>query len=528
MLKHCKICGKEFETKKNRTICYDKHTRICEICGKEFELHWPYTQKTCSSNMCRAQHIRNVSNSKKKVCELCGKEFAPKSPRQKYCEGPHIRRCIVCGTEFEYSKESKNKKTCGSKECIQKLRENTTSLRFGVSNAMKSEIVKERVKETNQLRYGVDWPSQNPTIHEKMENSLESRFGKRFSSQIPECRCKFESTMESRYGGKYTMNSEELRSKVIETMMKRYNVPFYCMTEDYHKFQRNLISKINKKFGSLLEMHNIEYEFEYRIQNRSYDICIPSSKLLIDIHPTITHNSYMSIYDASSNGLDKMYHFNKTKLASDHGWRCINVFDWDDWDKIINLIKQPKFIYYARTLKLSEVSKKQCDEFENTYHLQGTCYGQSVRLGLYNNAGDLIQIMTFGKPRYTHKYDWELLRLCTKSEIRVVGGASKLFAYFKKHYEGSIISYCDRSKFNGSVYEKLGMMHDHSTDPAKVWSKDTFKITDNLLRTRGYDQLFGTNYGKGTSNEELMIEHGWLPVYDCGMSVYEYRPNMKI
>ena len=27
-------------------------------------------------------------------------------------------------------------------------------------------------------------------------------------------------------------------------------------------------------------------------------------------------------------------------------------------------------------------------------------------------------------------------------------------------------------------------------------------IIDNLLRQRGFDQLFGTNYGKGTSNEK--------------------------
>ena len=64
--------------------------------------------------------------------------------------------------------------------------------------------------------------------------------------------------------------------------------------------------------------------------------------------------------------------------------------------------------------------------------------------------------MTFGKPRYNNKYQWELLRLCTQPKYRVVGGASKLFQYFIKIYNPeSIISYCDRSKFNGSVYENI-------------------------------------------------------------------------
>lgn len=56
----------------------------------------------------------------------------------------------------------------------------------------------------------------------------------------------------------------------------------------------------------------------------------------------------------------------------------------------------------------------------------------------------------------------------------------------------------------------------------KIWSKGNIRITDNLLRQRGYDQLFKTTYGKGTNNEQLMLNNGWLPIYDCGQSVYEY------
>lgn len=48
-------------------------------------------------------------------------------------------------------------------------------------------------------------------------------------------------------------------------------------------------------------------------------------------------------------------------------------------------------------------------------------------------------------------------------------------------------------------------------------------ITDNLLRQRGFDQLFNTNYGKGTSNEELMLEHDFLPIYDCGQITFIYK-----
>ena len=70
------------------------------------------------------------------------------------------------------------------------------------------------------------------------------------------------------------------------------------------------------------------------------------------------------------------------------------------------------------------------------------------------------------------------------------------------------------------------MIHYRDTKPNNIWSKGRRKITDNLLRQRGYDQLFNTSFGKGTSNEELMIKDNWLPVYDCGQGVFEYRKEI--
>lgn len=132
--------------------------------------------------------------------------------------------------------------------------------------------------------------------------------------------------------------------------------------------------------------------------------------------------------------------------------------------------------------------------------------------------------MTFGKPRYNKNYDWELLRLCSIPDYAVVGGAERLWKYFiSRHQSDSVISYCDLSKFKGDVYTRLGMSLDFVNEPSKIWSKKSEMITNNLLRQRGYDQLFNTNYGKGSSNEELMLENGWLPVYDCGQARYVWN-----
>lgn len=103
-----------------------------------------------------------------------------------------------------------------------------------------------------------------------------------------------------------------------------------------------------------------------------------------------------------------------------------------------------------------------------------------------------------------------------------------MFKYFTSTYEvESVISYCDYSKFTGEVYEQIGMKLVRQTPPQEVWSRNSSKITANLLRQRGFDQLFNTDYGKGADNEVLMLQHGWLPVSDCGQLVFAYSSNKE-
>lgn len=178
---------------------------------------------------------------------------------------------------------------------------------------------------------------------------------------------------------------------------------------------------------------------------------------------------------------------------------------------------------YARKCELRAIDHKEADAFEDLYHLQGKCRGQTHCYGLYYN-NDLVSVMTFGTPRWNRSYEYELLRLCTRSDIKVIGGAERMLKRFiQDHHPKSIISYCDISKFSGDVYTRIGFTRLKDTDPNLVWSKGKKHITNNLLMRRGFDQLFNTNYGKGTSNNELMIQHGWKPVYDCGQMVFEMR-----
>lgn len=363
-----------------------------------------------------------------------------------------------------------------------------------------SKEINSKIKQTNLKKYGVKYPIQNKDISKKAIENMKL-------------------TNKKRYGVSYNWQSTLVREHIKQTNLDKYGVPYFCMREECYSKNGFTISKINKHFANLLDEYNIEYKSEFHIKNKSYDFKI--GNILLEINPTYTHNSTNTVWfhNSAREPLSKNYHIEKTKLALDNGYRCIHIWDWDDTNKIINILKLKETIY-ARNCKIKEVSIEDASEFLNDYHLQGSCKNQSIRLGLYYK-NILVQIMTFGKPRYNKNYEYELLRLCSHKDYKIVGGAKRLFKYFMKNYKpNSIISYCDNSKFNGDVYKDLGFEMKEYGSPSKHWYNGEKHITDNLLRQRGFDQLFNTNYGKGTSNKELMIKHNFVEIYDAGQSTY--------
>lgn len=281
-------------------------------------------------------------------------------------------------------------------------------------------------------------------------------------------------------------------------------------------------SKPNLAFKKILEDNNISYKREFRIGEFCYDFLV-NDNVLIEIDPTATHNATWSPFENNKAHDDKRYHYSKSKNATDNGYRCIHIFDWDDVDKIISLLKDRKRIY-ARECDVRNVTEKECEEFISTYHLQGYVKSK-INYGLYYND-ELVSVMTFGQPRYNKKYEYELLRFCSK--YNVIGGSEKLFKHFIDDVKPtSVISYCDYSKFSGKTYIDLGFTMQNLSIGKHWYNCKTGKhITDNLLRSQGFDRLLGKEYGtfgKGTSNIELIKDAGFVEVYDCGQITYIYQ-----
>lgn len=474
--KICKCCGEEFETNSPQKIYCDRlHYLPCPICGKpvlKTDKDFTRPPKCCSS---KCTHELRKQHLPKRKCIICGEEFTPNSGINLVCSKEHYKPCEICGTPILIDIDHP-KNTCDSAECK-----------------------REHLRRLSQEKYGTDHPMQNAQVKENFKAAMKQKYGVEHALQYP----KF---------------SEKQQITAYKTNMEHNGVPYACLLEQCVEAQGKIISKLNKSFGDMLYEHQIQYSFERRIENHSYDICIEYARILIEIDPTYTHSPVKNHWGIAR---ESTYHKTKSDIAISNGYRCIHVFDWDDWSKILNMLIPTKPIY-ARNCKLYKLNLEPTNEFLSKYHIQGTCKGQLLNVGLLYND-ELVEVMTFGKPRYSTKHKIELLRLCTKPGYQVIGGASKLFNWAVSTYElQNIISYCDLSKFSGDVYEKLGMKHIRDSAPQEIWSKGTKRITANLLRQRGYDQLFHTNYGKGTSNEDLMLENGWLPIYDCGQAVYEF------
>lgn len=450
------------------------------------------------------------------ICSLHGKEIEQKTKKNKF---------LKYG-DANYNNREQFKKTCfekygvnaplQSKEIMKKL-ENTNEKKYGVKQVFELEEIKDKRKSTWLKKHGVDCVFKSEKIKEKIKQTNLENLGVEYPMQSEIVKNKSKETCLKKYGVDYPSKDKTTKEHIKQTNLKKYGVEWFCMHPNARLYSSNN-SKPNLCFEKKLKENNISYEREFPLTKYSYDFKVGS--ILVEINPTITHNSYLNIFKGEPKKPN--YHLNKTNKAKENGFHCIHVWDWDDEDKIVNLLK-PKETLYARNLSLMEVDEKTANTFLNKNHLQNMCRGQLIRIGLFLND-ELVQLITFGKPRYNKNYEWELLRLCTKNGYAVVGGANKLFSHFIKiHNPKTVISYCDLSKFDGDVYKILGFDLSNVTKPAKHWWDGKTHITDDLLMQRDFDQLFGANYGKGTNNEELMINHKFLPVYDCGQSVWVYK-----
>jgi len=133
--------------------------------------------------------------------------------------------------------------------------------------------------------------------------------------------------------------------------------------------------------------------------------------------------------------------------------------------------------------------------------------------------------MTLGKRRVamgkksSEEDEYELLRFCSKMNTNVIGGANKLFKYFKDNYKPKMITtYADRSWSNGNLYYNLGFKCKGKTKP------NYYYIIDGVRNYRfnfRKDKLVKEGYSKDKTEHQIMLDRNIYRIYDSGNLIFK-------
>ena len=297
------------------------------------------------------------------------------------------------------------------------------------------------------------------------------------------------------------------------------------------------ISSYEKEIIDFLNQLGIKYQLHNRTIIKPYeiDIYIPDYKIGIEFNGDLYHGEYFYWNNELKFNKEPNYHQIKSKLCEEQNIFLLHIFEYEWIERrniflsmIRNLLNKNEYKIPARKCIIKEINSKTCNEFLNSNHLQRSDNSR-LRYGLFYKD-QLVSVMTFCKPRFNKKYDYELSRFCSLRNYTVIGGANKLFNHFiKQNSNKSIISYSNIAHTKGNVYEKLGFKLLDISNPNHVWFrykrtgenkelKSIFKryeVQKHKLVKQGLDKY-------GRTENEIMTYLGYYRIFDCGNKVWRY------
>lgn len=447
-----------------------------------------------------------------------------------------LPKCIICGNSIKAFtfRSHPEAKFCSlacsrSKEgasITQKKIEKTFEEKYGVKTLSNLDWIKEKKKATTNKNYGVDYYAQCEAGKKACGFGLK----------------KTDEQIKHLYEKGYDLALVHAKNCGVTLLVNKENwngiangtkYPVKCNTcgfefESFLNYSQPCICRKchPKENGASLAEQELYNHFsglkclknDRDILGFEADLIFPDQKIAIEFDGLYWHS------DKFKNS--QKYHLNKTIKAFEKGYKLIHIFE-DEWiykkdivlSRLNAILGISKHRIYARNCEIRKVSPIDSVKFQNENHIQGYTPA-SIHYGLYFN-GELVSLMTFVKPRFNKKYNWELARFCSLKNYSIIGGASKLFKYFLRNNKGSIISYADRRWSNGEIYEKLGFRELESSNPAYWYVKDTKRYNRIKFQKHKLKNIL-QNFDENLSESENMIMNGYRKIYDCGNKVYSY------
>lgn len=545
-------------------------TCICSICNKEtknkFKDYWNYTDGLITPYYCKScSLIKQEKTSYEK--------YGTKNPMQNESVKNKLKNSLIkkYGVDW-YSKTD---------EWLCKFKK-TSLEKYGVDNPSKDSNIIDRIKATNQKNIGVDWPMQSEEILEKSkqtslknwgvthysktvdwkENLISKNqrtYGVDWYSQTEDCKIKIFNTNEFLWGG-HPSRTENFKNSVKSSKERKTYKKYMGLISDKYEFisyKNESFHLIHKKCGqefftykgllraryslgreicnicnpvgvqfSGLELEVIQFLDEIGIKyirntrnvldGQELDIYIPEFNLGIEINGIYWHSE---IFKPSN------YHLNKTNIARTKGVDLIHIWE-DDWNHKKNIIKSilsnrlivGSYKIFSRKCDIKKVETKIYKKFLEENHIQGYA-SSSINIGLFFD-NELVSLMTFGWRRTNNKREFELIRFCNKIGTNIVGGASRLFEFFKNNYDyDKIVSYSDISIFSGDIYKRLGFSSEGISDPNYFWvvggiKRHRYNFSKRKLVKLGFDP--------NKSEVEIMHSRGYYRVFSTGQERWVY------
>ena len=446
--------------------------------------------------------------------------------------GIHLSTATKLSKKFGIKKNVDEVSDCRKKTCLRKYGTDsclkneeihakaaaTVREKYGVDNVFASDEIKKKIKDTNLVKYGVEFPMKNEEFREKMKKKMNEKHGVEYAGQVHTTQkavsvLSTEKTLRefirSQYGGEKPTIVEISNDLGCSETAVGHKINAWGM-QDLIGWRDFLPEKEIKAFLEGMNICFVEHDRSI-LSGKEIDFYIPSKKIGIEFNGSYWHSEAKK---------DLLYHQRKSLLAAEKGVFIFHIFEYE-WEcpskkeKILEILRElllDKDVHriYARNTVVREVTKEEKKVFLDANHLQGNDRS-SVCYGLYD--GDkLVALMSFCKPRFSKTGDWEISRYCSLQNVRVLGGASKLFLHFLKTNTVSclkIISFSVISKMRGDLYEKLGFVLDHISKPNYVWWKKKEEI-----KSRYSCQM--------KDEDKIMHEQGYKRIFDSGNKVWVY------
>ncbi len=432
---------------------------------------WAVISDNCIQQYCRTCNSPILSKTENGWDKYCNKKCANTDPT--------LSSQIIC-----------RRKKVDEKSASEKRR-NTMLEKFGVEYAGQRDSHKESLSEKAREKRDV----MNPLLE-----SYEYLYNAHVIDNIPVT--------------KIADNIGVWYDTVIQSLI-RHNIPYKANCSGYNR------SGQEDEISSFIESLGVDVIRGDRNKiGMEIDIFIPEKNIAIEFNGTYWHS-----IGVGGKQLHPNYHYNKTNLCNEKGIRLIHVneFEWQNNRPIIesmikNAVGKTENRIFARKLEVSDISPSDKKKFFEDNHIHGDSQSK-INLCL-KKEGVIYAVVSFARPRFSKEADWEIVRFSSLLNHNIVGGFGKLLSSFRGANTGSVMSYSDRMKGTGGVYESSGFEFVRTTNPGYSWCDRKNSYPRSRFMKKSLGNVLGDRFDPSLSERENMFKCGYRIFFDSGNDVW--------